>query len=302
MTVAVALYCIVGYASASANNQELAKDRPLVIGYSSKAFFNVDPRDAIGLSKVWINTADRVMGNRTPSNVVYFNDSDEMERALLANEVDIVVLIAQEYVHLQERVPLRPVLSADYGRHFYGELLLLVRNDSGISRVEQLRGKSIRIESGQRGSIPIQWLDSYLMARVASDSHSFFSAITEYSKASQVIMPLFFKQSDACLASKDSLETMSELNPQIGRALRILETSPGFATGLLAVRSDIRNPRRDALVKAIREIHNDPKGRQLLTIFRINRLVDFKVEHMATIEKTLKEHRNILDRTKRRRR
>ena len=181
-------------------------------------------------------------------------------------------------------------------------LLLLVRNDSGISRVDQLRGKSIRIESGQKGSIPIQWLDSYLMARVASDSRSFFSAITEYSKASQVIMPLFFKQSDACLASKDSLETMSELNPQIGRTLRILETSPGFATGLLAVRSDIRNPRRDALVKAIREIHNDPKGRQLLTIFRINRLVDFKVEHMATIEKLLKEHRSSLDRTKRRKR
>ena len=121
MTVAVALYCIVGYGSASADNQELAKDRPLVIGYSSKAFFNVDPRDAIGLSKVWINTADRAMGNKAPSNVVFFNDSGEMERALLANEVDIVVLIAQEFVHLQERVPLRPVLSADHGRHFYDD-------------------------------------------------------------------------------------------------------------------------------------------------------------------------------------
>jgi ABC-type phosphate/phosphonate transport system substrate-binding protein len=302
MTVAVVLYCIIGHGSASADDLGLAKDRPLVIGYSSKVFSSVSPRDAIGLTKVWVQNADRAMKNDVPSNVVFFNDSGDMEKALQANEVDIVVLIAQEFTQLQERVPLKPVLSADYGRHFYDELLLLVRNDSGIFQLSQLRGKSIRIESCQKGSIPIQWLDSYLMAQVASDSQSFFSDITEYPKASQVIMSLFFKQSDACLASRDSLETMSELNPQIGRTLRILEKSPGFVTGLLAVRSDIRNPRRDALVKAIREMRNDPKGRQLLTVFRINRLVEFKPEHLAAIEKVLKEHRNSLASTKRRKR
>jgi ABC-type phosphate/phosphonate transport system substrate-binding protein len=301
-TFAVAFYCVVSCGSASADDQGSAKNRPLVIGYSSQTFYNVDPRDAIGLTKVWVQNADRAMKNDVPSNVVFFNDSDDMEKALQANEVDLVVLIAQEFTQLRERVPLRPVLSADYGRHFYDELLLLVRNDSGISRLSQLRGKTIRVESGQKGSIPILWLDSHLMAQVASDSHSFFSDITEYPKASQVIMPLFFKQSDACLASRDSLLTMSEMNPQIGRTLRILETSPGFVTGLLAVRSDIRNPRRDALVKAFLEIQNDPKGRQLLTIFRINRLVEFKPEHLAAIEKVLKEHRNSLASSKRRKR
>ncbi len=302
MTVAVALYCIIGHGSASADDLGLAKDKPLVIGYSSKVFSNVAPRDAIGLTKVWVQNADRTMKNDVPSNVVFFNDSGEMEKALQTNEVDIVVLIAQEFTQLRERVPLKPVLTADSGRHFYNELLLLVRNDSGISRPSQLRGKSIRIESCQKGSIPIQWLDSYLMAQVASDSQDFFSDITEHPKASQVIMSLFFKQTDACLASRDSLETMSELNPQIARTLRILETSPGFVTGLLAVRSDIHNPRRDAMVKAFLGIQNDPKGRQLLTIFRINRLVEFKPEHLAAIEKVLKEHRNSLASTKWRKR
>jgi ABC-type phosphate/phosphonate transport system substrate-binding protein len=300
--LAACFFWLAATLTATADESGPDTGRPVVVGFSGKVFFNVDPRDAIGLSKVWIQTADRTMKNSVPSNVVFLKDLEDIERALKNNRVDIVVLIAQEFAQLRERVPLSAVLSADYGRHFYDELLLLVRNDSGIIRMEHMRGKTIRIESGQKGTIPILWLDSYLLARYATDSRSFFANITEYPRASQVIMPVFFKQSDACLASRDSLETMSELNPQIGRSLRILETSPGFVTGLLAVRRDISNPRRDAMVKTILDIHNDPKGRQLLTVFRINRLVEFHPEHLVTIDNVLRSGRNRVEKTSRRKR
>jgi phosphonate transport system substrate-binding protein len=287
--LAAGCFWLAGTPTATADESGPDTGKPVVIGFSGKVFLNVDPRDAIGLTRVWMQTADRIVKGVGQSTVVFFRDVEEMEKALKKNEVDIVVLISQEFLQLRNRAPLAPMLSADYGKRFYDELLLLVRNDSGITRLEQLRGKSIRIESCRKGSLPIRWLDSYLMTRVAASSRNFFSDISEYTKASQVIMPLFFSQTDACLASRESLETMSELNPQIGRSLRILETSPGFVTGLIAVRRDIRNPRRDALVKALRDMNNDPKGRQLLTLFRINRLVDFKAEHLVSIDRVLKE-------------
>lgn len=296
------LACLAGSMSAAAEETVAGSDRSMVIGYSSTVFFSVDPRDAVGLTKVWLQTVDRAVKNPVPSNVVFFRNIEELEKALKEKRVDIAVMIAQEFVLLRDHLPLAAVLSADYGKHFYDELLLLVRNDSGITRVEQLRGKSIRIESGQKGSLPVLWLDSYLMKRVASGSRGFFSTIGEYPKASQVVMPLFFGQTDACLSSRDSLEIMDEMNPQVGRSLRILETSPGFVTGVIAVRRDIRNPRRDAMLKAMREIHNDPKGRQLLTLFRINRLVDFKAEHLLSIDRVLKEYRERVETVSRRRR
>jgi phosphonate transport system substrate-binding protein len=290
--LATGFFCLAGALSAAADETGPDTGRPVVVGFSGKVFFNVDPRDAIGLTRVWMQTADRPVKGAGQSTVVFLRDVEAMEKALKKNEVDIVVLIAQEFFQLRDRIPLAPVLSADYGKHFFDELLLLVRTDSGITRLEQLRGKSIRIESCRKGSVPLRWLDSYLMTRLATNSLSFFSAIREYTKASQVIMPLFFSQIDACLASRDSFETMSEMNPQIGRSLRVLETSPGFVTGLIAVRRDIRNPRRDALVKALRDMNNDPKGRQLLTLFRINRLVDFRAEHLVSIDRVMKESRD----------
>jgi len=271
--------------------ESVRKSDSLVIGYSTQVFYNVDPRDVIGLTKVWARLADSKLKFSSETAVVFYKTTAEAENALANNEVDILVMIPEEFVHMRASIPLAPVLSADYGKSFYDELILLVRKDSGITRVAQLRGKNLRVEAGQKGSIPIQWLDTLLASRVLPEPQGFFAGINEFPKASQVIMPVFFGQADACLTSRNSFNTLSELNPQLGSQMLVLERSPGFATGIIAVRRDIRNSRRDAMVEILQEMQNDPKGKQLLTMFRCNRLVPFKAEHLATVERVLRESR-----------
>ncbi|MDD2337372.1 MAG: PhnD/SsuA/transferrin family substrate-binding protein [Geobacteraceae bacterium] len=301
-TCTTSLLCLLSTMIVQASGVDHDKERPLVIGYSNQAFYNVDPRDAIGLTTVWVQNADRRMGNTKETKVVFFRDLADAEKALKANEVDIIILLAEEFFLLRDRVPLTPVLSADYGRHFYDELLLMVRADSNITRIDQLRQKNIRIESGQKGKIPMMWLNAFLMGKVSCDTRHFFSTINSNPKASQVIMPLFFGQTDACLASRSSFETMSELNPQLGQKLRILEKSPGFITGMVAVRRDILNPRRDAMVETIRDIGSHPRGRQLLTLFKINRVVEYREEHLTAINSLLRTQRDKIENTSRKKR
>jgi len=290
-TLFVCLFSLVGPSSLIAGMTSCDKDKPIVIGYSSEAFYNVDPNDALSLITTWAQTVDRKLKNEVGTRVIFMKNLDEMKKVLANNDVDIIALMPEEFISLRESVRLKPVLSSvlssDYGKDSYNELLILVRNDRGISQVEQLRGKNIRVDSGQKGSIPMLWLNTLLKNKVSGDARNFFSKITEYPKASQVILPVFFDQADACVASRVSFETMVELNPQIGRNLHIIERSPGFLTGIIAVREDVSNPKRDAMVTALRNIHTDPKGRQLLTLFRINRLVDFKNEHLSSVEKML---------------
>lgn len=288
--ITLALLCSLAWYTPS-HAETARKSGTLVIGYSAQVFYNVDPRDVIGLTKVWVSLADRKLKYGGETSVAIYKTLAEVEGALERNEVDILVMIPEEFIFLRGRVPLTPVLSSDYGKNFYDELLLLVRRDSGITRISQLRGKTLRVETGQKGSIPLQWLDHFLTARTSSGVKGLFSSISEIPKASQVLMPVFFKQCDACLVSQTSFDVLSEMNPQIGRQLQIIEKSPGFVTGILAVRKDIRNPRRDAMVEILQDMHNDPKGKQLLTLFRINRLVPFKPEHLAAAEKVIRVHR-----------
>jgi len=276
------------------------RGKALVVAFTPQAFFNVDPRDGIGAARVWIRQADRKLEYSSETKVVYYTTQLEVESALERNEVDILLMIADEFINLRDAFNLTPALSTDYGKRFYDELLLLVREDSGITGVGQLRGKNLRIEGGQKGTIPMRWLNAMLQAKTSSSAREFFGNINEFPKANQIIMPVFFGQADACIASLTSFETMAELNPQISRRLRILEKSPGFVTGIVAIRKDVRNQRRDAMIDALRDMDGDPKGKQVLTIFRLNRLVNFKTEHLASVEKLFKTHRAKTEATDRR--
>jgi ABC-type phosphate/phosphonate transport system substrate-binding protein len=295
----VLLFLLISAAAAPGAESEqkpVDSGKPLVVAFTPQAFFNVDPRDAIGAVRVWINNADRKLGNNPETTVLYLKNQSEVEKVLAGNEVDILISIADEFINLRESsFNLLPVLSTDYGRNFYDELLLMVRADSGITSVEQLRGKSLRIEGGQKGTIPMRWLKSLLEEKISSSPREFFGNISEFPKANQIIMPVFFGQADSCIASRTSFETMSELNPQLGKKLKILAKSPGFATGILSVRRDVKNRRRDALVEALRTMDEDPKGKQVLTIFRINRLVPFRNEHLASVEKLFRELRGHME-------
>ncbi len=267
-------------------------DTHIVIGYTANIFYNVDPRDALGLTQVWARQAGSKIGPDVEVSTIIYKNTGDAEKALANNEVDILAMVPEEFLLLRAKSHLQPVLSTDYGKHFYNELFLLVREGSGITQIEQLRGKSIRIDGGQKGSVPMQWLDTLLAEKTSSNSLGFFGSIIQHTKPSQAVMPVYFGQADACLVSGKSYETLVELNPQLGRKLRILERSPGFATGILAVRKDIKNPNRDAMVKSLQEMHKDPTGRQIMTLFRINRLIPFMPEHLISITKVIKEHRD----------
>lgn len=297
--VAVMVLCSMGFAPPAADETRRSGEdgsrNSIVVGYSSRVFCSIDPKDVIALTKVWMELVDRKINNPWKTNVIFFENIRDFENALSGGEVDVAVLLPEEFVHLRRRIPLAPVLSADYGKRFYDELLLLVRNDCGISDVRQLRHKRLKIQTGQKGTIPMQWLDSLLAKKVSSDTWGFFSTIQEDEKASQVILPVFFGQADACVANQTEYETLVEMNPQIGRRLRILEKSPGFLTGIVAVRKDSTNERRNALLEAIQHLQSEPRGRQLLTLFRINRLIPFKAEHLASVEQLLKEHRACME-------
>jgi phosphonate transport system substrate-binding protein len=294
----VMLCCLIWRAAPAADTAPIGapdRDNTLFFGYTPSVFYNVDPRDVIGLMDVWARMTEHKMNSGVKTVITIYKSTADAEKALRKNEVDVLVTIPEDFIRLRATYRLVPILSADYGSHFYNELLLLVRGDGGITGIEQLRGKSLIVDIGQQGSIPMKWLDSLLIARVSSNAMKSFSKISECTKANQAVMPVFFRQADACLVNRNHYETMVELNPQLGRQLRILEQSPGFVTGIIAIRKEVNTQTRDNLVTALQGIHTDPKGKQLMTLFRINRLVPFKPEHLVSVEKVLRERRGKTD-------
>ena len=80
---------------------------------------------------------------------------------------------------------------------------------------------------------------------------------------------------------------MSELNPQVGSNLVILAVSePYVATITCLSKSGWNSARaRQDVIDAIAELHLEPNGRQVLTMFKLEQVVPFKEEYLDSARK-----------------
>ena len=108
---------------------------------------------------------------------------------------------------------------------------------------------------------------------------NFFGSISEFNKPSSVILPVFFGKCDAAVVKRWALNTMAELNPQLATQLQILTNSPSLPEGVVCVHKGFK-VFRDELVQGLAGLHAEPKGQQLMLIFKIDKLERFKSEHL----------------------
>ena len=272
-----------------------AQDEPakLEIGYSASTFFDINIDDGRAATEILTRKLATKMGLAIKTETIIFHDIAAIEKAIQEQRLDLIGLLPNEFLEVSERVPLQPVVIPLHRNRSADEFLLLARRDSGIKQLSELKNKRIIIETRGRGGIPLIWLNTLLMKQSLPESNDFFSEVKEANKASQTVLPVFFRQADACIVGRILFEITTELNPQLNEDLMELARSPGFCFGLIACREDFVQNYPGDLTKNLLELHQDIQGKQLLTLFRIDRLVPFTAECLNSIKELRKEYQNL---------
>lgn len=216
--------------------------------------------------------------------------------ALRTGTADVVVLSAINYVKYRQELNARPLCSPVFGGALTETYVLVVRKASGIRTLAQLAGRSLVTRRGFYGEVARMWLDTQLMSRGLAASARFFSGITDGSRASQAVLPVFFGKIDACVVPLSSLRTMMELNPQLGRDLCIVASSPPYLVGVICLRLDCDPRTRDEMRTALVNMDRNVEGRHILTLFRCDRLVPFVPASLEGVTRLVRDHRTLVNR------
>lgn len=267
-------------------------------GYSAKVLYAVTADDARAAIKVWI---EQIAHPRYPNMRIetkIFQDQASLRYAVEAKEVDMVALLPEELLEGRDTLSLDPLVVSELATGVYTEFLVLVpvkeRKQGDISG---LRQRSIIFEGGQRGSLPWLWIDTLLMEQGLPRAPSFFGTVKTVEKPLDTVLPVFLGQADCCVIGRDSFATMVELNPQLGKSLVPVLTSPKFAAAVVCCRHDLEKPFRDGLMDSFLEMDSSPQGKQMLTFFRVKRLVPFDPIYMQGVDDLLRRHGELVERS-----
>lgn len=248
----------------------LSAEPAMRLGLSESLVRDVNATDARAAMSFWINNMVEGPSIRVQLDDGLFSNATQLEGRLRRGEIDAVGVNILEYRRLAPLLDRSEVTVPVYRTRF--EYVLLTRAGEALSTVGSLRGRRLLALDSMAACVAPAWLGFLVAAEEPRGPTALFGEIVRRSKPSQVILPVFFGQADACLTTQPSFSTMGELNPQVARRLRPLAVSPEIVHSLYAFRKGWNNTTREKVVQAFANMRATASGRQVMTMFQCDSL------------------------------
>lgn len=284
--ICLAGFCLVHFWAVA----EAITEIDLRVGYSNSVFGSANMEDARIALKVWLESRLAEKGVQYQSVHRFYENTDTMAEAFRNNEIDMVTIHCYEFIQLRKQAPIEAEIVGYQVGEKGGQYVLLTSVESGVEELSDLAGKTLIMDDGLSMEVPLAWLDVQCFHAGLPRAKDLFANIQRVSKPQKAVLPVFFNKYDAAIARYLAYETMCEMNPQLGKKLKILGHSEAYNAGVVCFHKDYPEDKKKLVVDTLLGLRNDIKGQQLLLLFQVDDITTFQESDVTTLEKLYDEH------------
>jgi phosphonate transport system substrate-binding protein len=270
-------------------------EAPVRLAISESLVAGVNINDARAAMLVWIRRMENDLKVVVELDPKVFNTTEEIMHRARSSQLDCVALNVVEYRQIADVLDPTQIIAEDDAAGLERYILLAKRN-SGIQRLGDLKGRQLCMLKVPKMCLATAWLATLLDAGHHGPSEQFFSSVVTDTKATRVVLPVFFGQIEACLTSQRSFDTMCELNPQVAKDLTVIASSPDMVVTFYIFHKNYRGVSRERFAKVYSGLPTSPAGRQLATLFQFENLVVKDVACLAPALAVLEKAERALSR------
>lgn len=208
---------------------------------------------------------------------------EKLEEELGSGELDLGVsgsLVGYRAIKDVGAVPLaRP--ETDGSSTYEG--LILVRADSGITALDELKGKGFgMIRATSAGEL----YPRYLLAVRKTTAESFFGSVVFLPKHADSVRAVLDRQVDGSAVKNHQYEKAVRDDPSVARALRVIAKSEArFPNNVVIASRALNVTRRETVRRALLGAGDDPRARAALEKYGADRFVPTSEADYAAIKR-----------------
>ena len=256
--------------------------------FTENSFHNIKIEDATATAQILANHIKNLKKLKNNFIVkIAKNDKEILE--MCKDDFDLVLITTEQYLRLKKSLPLEP-FTTNYTDGSYGFIYhLIVNKNDSINDISQLKGETIFIQAHTNDQAATLFLNKLLKEASLKSADKFFKEIIIDSKATNVLLPVFFKKAKACMITNSSLKLLSELNPSLKNQIRILYSTNPIILGFTCLNANKKNDEAYKIFKEVLPTLNENEyGKQFLNLFGAEKLVLFKEEYLKGYNSLMK--------------
>jgi len=260
------------------------------VGTIVEIYSSVNVSDARAAMQLWIAALVRGTGGRYAGISVVFETVEQAIESIRRGELEGVNLSSIDFLRAREQMALEPATVGMFADgQVMQEFVLLMRGGAGSGGLAHLQGKELLVNRLD-WKVARLWLEVLLGRGGLPDSRNYFGEIFQVKGASKQVMQVFFGQADACIVTARGFATLAELNPQLERELTVVVRSPALLPYLHCMAPGLDEEMRRDFMNMAQSLHRDHSGRQMLTLFGLERTAPFKSEYLESLQELVAEY------------
>lgn len=261
----------------------------IAIGFSSKFFPDIDPKDAQAAMKLWVSEVGAREQWQSESTV--YTNIDVMLKDFRGGRLDMIVMSSIDYFRNDGALSGTPGFVGVRGGKIAERYVMLARADKNATSVMAMKGKKLILV--QHDDLGTLFLNTTLLRLRQPEMNRFFSVVDMKPKHSQAIHTVFFGAADVCVVSERSFLLMRELNPQVAVKLTVIGTSADLIPGVAIFRKGYPQVNREKMQAVTLGLKNYVRGRQILSLLQHDDFALMRETDLAEMRRLYREYRNL---------
>jgi ABC-type phosphate/phosphonate transport system substrate-binding protein len=267
------------------------------VAFSQSQFAGVNQNDAHAAMKVYFKSIAEDSGMAVDVTQLPMEGTRAIAEVLRDHRADLLAMTTEEFLVLEGQGLAGPLLLTGVKKEFTEEYLLLTHAESAIRNVGDLKGRSLLLSSEIRASLARRWLEVLCYEHGLGAAEQALGKITAAAKPTLVVLPVFFRQADACILTRHGFDVMGEMNPQVKKQLRVLAVSKPMVSTLSCFRRGFSESLKQRVIEAALKSQGKPAFEQVMILFKSDGLTQEPVSALASARELLATHARLCSST-----
>ena len=265
-----------------------------IIGYLFDGMNDIRSKDAQVAFSIWVKELS--LSEKLDVKVKYYETDKEIVKDYKNKKFKLLIL--NPLFYLQHQANINPITKEYWltqrSHKKYERMVLLVKKNSGIKGIDDLKGKTVAIKDDNY--VGKLFLEKEILQNSHIVSREYIKEFVNTKKHSTAILKTFFSKVDACIVPEYTLDLIGEMNPAVTSSLITISHTPHIYTAAIIM---FHTDTEDAMITAFRrntsKLDQSVRGQNILDLFKMKGLFQIDSKELQPLKNYYEEYLSLLN-------